>query len=271
MEKMNLTEEQIERYSRQIVLKEIGGIGQEKLLRSKISLIGLGALGSPIAYYLVAAGIGHLKIIDYDSVKISNLPRQILYFTRDINTRKTESAIEKLNKLNPDCNIEIMSDLLTPNNSKRIMANSDFVIESSNNFPTKMLVNDTCVNLGIPFTVAGALRFHGEIMTVIPKEMTACYRCVFDDTTEEPTRMSYSEVGVIGLISGVLGCLEANEAIKYLLEIGDMIKNKILYVDLLQNTFNSIDVFRNESCIACGEESEDLIENYNYRIEEICK
>ena len=271
MEKMNLTEEQIERYSRQIVLKEVGGLGQEKLLHSRVSLIGLGALGSPVAYYLAAAGIGHLNIVDYDSVEISNLHRQVLHFTNDINTKKTESAIEKLTILNPDCKIEINSELFTPDNSKETLIDSDFVIEGSNNIPTKMLVNDTCINLKIPFTIAGVLRFHGEIMTVIPEEKTTCYRCVFDDISDASKGMSCSVAGVIGLISGVLGCIEANEAIKHILNIGDLIKNKILYIDLLKNKFDSIDVYRNENCRACGEHPENLVENYQYGIEDILK
>ena len=268
---MNLTEEQIQRYSRQIVLKEVGGLGQEKLLNSRVSLIGLGALGSPVAYYLAAAGIGHLNIVDYATVEISNLHRQILHFTSDINTQKTESAIKKLKLLNPDCNIEMVSELLTPENSKSILKKSDFVIEGSDNIATKMLVNDTCVNLNIPFTIAAVLRFHGQIMTIIPEEKTACYRCVFGDTFDSPTGMSSSEAGVIGLIPGVYGSLEANEAIKYILNIGDLIKNKVLYVDLLHNTFDYIDVYRNESCIACDGKTEDLVENYHYGIEDICK
>lgn len=267
---MNLTEEQINRYSRQIVLKEIGGIGQKKLLDSKITLIGLGALGSPVAYYLVAAGIGNLKVIDYDSVEPSNLHRQILHFTKDINRMKTESAIEKLNLLNPDCNIEIIPEKITPDNAKAILGNSDFVIEGSDNFPTKMLINDASVNLKIPFTIAGVLRFHGQIMTVVPEEKTACYRCHFGDITDAPTGMSCSEAGVIGLIPGILGCIEANEAIKCILNIGDLIINKILYVDLLRNAFNFIDIHRDENCLACGENALDLVETYNYRIEDVC-
>lgn len=268
---MNLTEEQIERYSRQIVLKEIGGIGQKKILNSKVSLIGLGALGSPVAYYLVAAGIGNLRLIDYDSVERSNLHRQILHFTEDMNRKKTESAIEKLNRLNPDCKIEIVSELINSNNVKELLQDSDFVIEGSNNYPTKMLINDACCYLKIPFTIAGILRFHGQILTVVPEEKTACYRCVFDDITDETEEMSSYQAGVIGLISGVLGCLEANEAIKYILRKGDLFINKILYVDLLRNTFNFIDVYRNENCPACGEQAKDLIGTYNYRIEDACQ
>jgi adenylyltransferase/sulfurtransferase len=268
---MNLSKEQINRYSRQIILKEVGGIGQKKLLNSEVSLIGLGALGSPVAYYLVAAGIGKLNIIDYDSVEPSNLHRQILHFTKDINRMKTESAIEKLNNLNPDCDIEIINQKIIPSNSIKILKDSDFVIEGSDNFPTKMLVNDTCVYLNIPFTIAGVLRFHGQIMTIIPEKKTACYRCLFGDITEGPRGMSCSEAGVIGLIPGILGCLEANEAIKSLLDIGDLMINKILYVDLLRNSFNFIDLYRDNNCLACGKNPRDLINTYNYRIEDVCQ
>lgn len=268
---MILTKEQINRYSRQIVLKEIGGIGQKRLLNSKISLIGLGALGSPVAYYLAAAGIGNLKIIDYDSVEPSNLHRQILHFTKDINRKKTTSAVEKLNLLNPDCKIETISEMVTPKNVKNLIEDSDFVIEGSDNFPTKMLINDACVHLGIPFTIAGVLRFHGQIMTTIPEKKTACYRCIFGDITDIGTGMSCSEAGVIGLIPGILGCIEANEAIKSILNIGELIINRIMYVDLLHNAFNFIDLYRDENCIACGENAINLIETYHYGIEDVCQ
>ena len=261
---MNLTEEQIKRYSRQIVLKEVGGVGQEKLLNSKITLVGLGALGSPVAYYLVAAGIGNLKIIDFDSVELSNLHRQILHFTEDINRKKTESASEKLNSLNPDCNIEIINDRITPKNSKELLKGSDFVIEGSDNIPTKMLIIDTCISLKIPFTIAGVLRFHGQIMTVVPENKTSCYRCVFGDSTEGDSSMSCSQAGVIGFVPGILGCLEANEALKYLLSIGELLTNKIMYVDLLRNSFDFIEVHRDNNCMACGDNAKDLVETLNY-------
>ncbi|MHA1624889.1 MAG: HesA/MoeB/ThiF family protein [Promethearchaeota archaeon] len=261
---MDLTDEQINRYSRQIVLKEVGGIGQKKLLDSKISLVGLGALGSSAAYYLVAAGVGTLQIIDFDTVEISNLHRQVLHFTKDINRKKTNSAADKLNLLNPDCNIEIVNDHITPKNSKALLKDSDFVIEGSDNLPTKMLINDTCISLKIPFTIAGVLRFQGQIMTVVPKKMTSCYRCVFGDITEGDSSMSCSQAGVIGFVPGILGCLEANEALKYILNIGDLITNKIMYVDLLRNNFDSIEVHRNNKCIACGDDAKDLVEEANY-------
>jgi len=261
---MDLTEEQINRYSRQIVLKEVGGIGQQKLLNSKISLIGLGALGSSAAFYLAAAGVGTLQLIDFDAVEISNLHRQILHFTEDISRQKTNSAENKLNLLNPDCKIEIVNDRITPSNSKALLKDSDFVIEGSDNLPTKMLINDTCTSLKIPFTIAGVLRFHGQIMTVVPEKKTSCYRCVFGDITEGDSSMSCSQAGVIGFVPGILGCLEANEALKYILGIGDLLVNKIMYVDLLRYSFDFIEVHRNNKCIACGDDAKGLVESLNY-------
>lgn len=268
---MELSEEQIERYSRQIVLKEVGGIGQEKLLSSKITLIGLGALGSPAAYYLAAAGIGNLRIIDFDRVEISNLHRQILHYTNDIHRKKTNSALQKLKLLNPDCNIEIINERITPSNSKELLKDSNFVIEGSDNLPTKMLINDTCVSLGIPFTIAGVLRFHGQIMTVIPEKKTTCYRCVFGDVNIGDEGMSCSQAGVIGLIPGIMGCLEANEAIKYILDIGDLIINRILYVDLLKYSFNFIDLYKDPNCLACKKNAVDLVKTLDYRGSNICQ
>jgi molybdopterin/thiamine biosynthesis adenylyltransferase len=267
---MQLTKDQITRYSRQIILKEVGGVGQKKLLNSKISLVGLGALGSPVAYYLAAAGIGTLKIIDFDSVDLSNLHRQILHFTDDISQLKTQSAIEKLNKVNPDCEIIEVNKTLNSSNSKQILKDSDFVIDGSDNLPTKMLINDTCITLGVPFTIAGVLRFHGQIITVIPEKKTTCYRCVFGDVIQGDERMSCSQAGVIGFVPGIVGCIEANEAIKYILNIGDLITNKMLYIDLLRNSYNFIKIYRDKNCSACGDHSKDLVDITDYGIDNIC-
>ncbi|MFO8017834.1 MAG: HesA/MoeB/ThiF family protein [Promethearchaeia archaeon] len=267
---MNLTEEQIERYSRQIVLKEVGGKGQEKLLDSTVTILGLGALGSPTAYYLAAAGIGRLRLIDFDNVELSNLHRQILHSTRNIDKKKTSSAYERLKQINPDCEIELVEKRITPNNVKGIITNSDFLIEGSDNLPTKMLINDACINLGIPFTIAGVLRFHGQILTVVPEEKTTCYRCLFGGNEESSQAMSCSRAGVIGLIPGVMGCFESMEAIKYILDMGDLITNRILYVDLLKMSFNFIDVHRNKGCEACGDKPKHLISNYDYGFDKLC-
>lgn len=268
---MDLTEEQIERYSRQIILKEIGGIGQKKLLNSKVSLIGLGGLGSPAAYYLAAAGLGTLRLIDNDIVERSNLHRQILHYTKDLSKTKTESAIQKLNAINPDCKIELFNEKITPKNSFKILKDSDFVIEGSDNLQTKMLINDTCVKLKIPFTIAGVLRFHGQLITVVPKKKTACYKCIFQDIKGTYSGMSCSEAGVIGLIPGIFGCIEANEAIKCILDIGDLIVNKMLFIDIFRNKFNLIDVKRDIHCDACGEKPKEFNELINYWSEDFCR
>ena len=268
---MDFTEEQIERYSRQIVLKEIGGIGQKKLLNSKITIIGCGGLGSPIAYYLAAAGIGTLRIVDFDKVDLSNLQRQIIHFTNDINKSKIESAQEKLTLLNPDVKIEAINEMILPENVKEIVKGSDFVIDGSDNIPTKMLINDACVNLKIPFTIAGVLRFNGQIITVVPEKKTACYRCVFGDITESEPSMSCSQAGVIGVIPGIVGCIQANEAIKYILDAGDLITNRMLFLDLLKYSFSFIKIIRDENCMACKDDAEDLTKTLDYLIGDACR
>jgi len=267
---LNLTEEQIQRYSRQIVLKEVGGIGQKKLLNSKVTIIGCGGLGSPVAYYLTAAGIGTIKIIDFDTVDLSNLHRQILHFTSDVNKKKTQSAYEKLHQLNPDVKIEVVNDILLPSNIIEILKGSSFVIDGSDNIPTKMLINDACIQLKIPCTIAGVVRFNGQIMTVDPENNTACYRCIFGDITENDPSMSCSQAGVIGLIPGIVGCIQANEAIKCILNIGDLITNRMLFLDLLKYRFSFINVVRNEKCLACGENATNLVDTHTYNIGDAC-
>jgi len=267
---MEFTSEQIERYSRQIVLKEIGGVGQEKLLKSKVTIIGCGGLGSPVAYYLAAAGIGKLKLVDFDVVDLSNLHRQILHFTDDVGNKKTQSAIKKLNNLNPDVEIDVINELLLPGNIKKIISCSNFVIDGSDNIPTKMLINDACVQMKIPFSIAGVVRFNGQIITVNPDEKTACYRCVFGDITENDSSMSCSQAGVIGLIPGIVGSIQANEAIKTILNIGDLITNRMLFLDLLKYRFSFINVARNEDCLACGDNAIDLIDSHDYKIGDAC-
>ncbi|MFX0027996.1 MAG: ThiF family adenylyltransferase [Candidatus Hermodarchaeota archaeon] len=267
---MEFTSEQIERYSRQIVLKEIGGIGQEKLLKSKITIIGCGGLGSPVAYYLTAAGIGNIKIVDFDIVDLSNLHRQILHFTNDLGKKKTQSAKEKLQNLNPDVEIEIINEILLPSNIREVLRGSNFVIDGSDNIPTKMLINDACAQLQIPFSIAGVVRFNGQIITVNPEENTACYRCVFGDITENEPSMSCSQAGVIGLIPGIVGSIQANEAIKSILKIGNLITNRMLFLDLLKYRFSFIDVSRNENCLACGDNAINLVDSHDYNIGDAC-
>ena len=176
---MNLNEEQIERYSRHIILQGVGGDGQEKLLNGKVLIIGAGGLGAPVALYLAAAGVGHIGIIDADIVDISNLQRQVIHFTPDIGRPKVESAKEKMNQINPDVKVTTYYDLFTKDNALDILKDYDFVIDGTDSFPSKFLINDACVIAKKPFSHGGILRFDGQTMTHVPG--TASYRCVFKD------------------------------------------------------------------------------------------
>jgi molybdopterin/thiamine biosynthesis adenylyltransferase len=267
---MELTEEQIQRYSRQIVLKEVGGIGQKKLLDSKVVIVGTGGLGSPSSLFLTAAGIGNLTLVDFDTVDISNLHRQIIHHTPDLNKQKTQSAYETLHDVNPDVNIEVINEMFLPDNAKDIIKGADFVLDGSDNIPTKMLINDACIGLGIPFNISGVIRFNGQTMTVIPKKKTACYRCVFGDITQADSSMSCSQAGVIGLIPGIVGSLQANEVIKYILNIGELITNKMLFLDLLNYRFRFVKILRDENCMACKDGAPDLVSTHIYSIGDAC-
>ena len=193
---MNLNEEQIERYSRHIILQGVGGDGQEKLLNGKVLIIGAGGLGAPVALYLAAAGVGHIGIIDADIVDISNLQRQVIHFTPDIGRPKVESAKEKMNQINPDVKVTTYYDLFTKENALDILKDYDFVIDGTDSFPSKFLINDACVIAKKPFSHGGILRFDGQTMTHVPG--TASYRCVFKDPPPANSVPTCSQAGVFG-------------------------------------------------------------------------
>ena len=253
----NLSENEKKKYVRQIILDNVGIKGQEKLKESKILVVGSGGLGSSVLYYLASSGVGTLGIIDKDLVEYSNLNRQIIHFEKDVGKSKTQSAKEKLSLLNKDITINTYQFEINSLNAESIIADYDFIVEASDNFETKFLVNDTCVKLGKAFTIAGVMKFEGQIMTVIPK-FSACYRCVFSEIPEPGTYPNSCELGIMGTTAGFFGIIEANEAIKYILfndsdSINDkLLVNKILYVDLESNLFDTIIIQKNEECTACG-------------------
>lgn len=263
-------EDELRRYSRQIVLKGVGGTGQKKLRESSVLIVGAGGLGCPAAYYLTAAGIGKIGILDFDKVDISNLQRQILHFTKDVGQLKILSAAEKLTALNPNVTIEPLNTQLTPKNARAIVKHYDFVIDGSDNFATKFIINDSCVSEEIPFTIAGILRFDGQILTTIPKK-TACYRCIFPTAPPPGLIPSCSQAGVFGAIPGIVGSIQASETIKYLLNIGKLITNSILVINIENLDFQLLSVQKNEECKACGKNSEDLLNTYDYYQTEICQ
>jgi len=247
-----LNPEELKRYVRQITIPSIGFEGQKKLAKAKVLVVGAGGLGSPALYYLAAAGVGVVGIVDPDVVEPNNLNRQIVHFEKDLGEKKVKSAEEKLRMLNSTIVIKPYPVKLSEDNAQTIIKNYDFVIEASDSFETKFLVNDVCVKLGIPLVIGGVLQFEGQLMTVLPG-ISACYRCVIKDIPEEGTYPTTCEMGIIGTTAGVFGVIEANEAIKYLLfeDPKYLLTNKMLYLDLLYNTFEVITVEKDPNCKSC--------------------
>lgn len=249
---MSMTEEQIERYSRNIILPEVGGIGQERLLNGKVLVVGAGGLGSPAGLYLAAVGIGTIGIIDYDRVDLSNLQRQILHTTGDISRPKVESAREAMKAINPDTHIITYDDRLTAENALDIIGRYDFILDCTDGFPPKFLIADACFFAGKPYSHAGILRFDGQTMTVVPGE-TACYRCVFDSPPPAGAVPSCAQAGVIGVLPGVIGCIQATETVKFFLGKGEMLTNRLLIYDALGMKFRNVNLKKNPACPLCGE------------------
>ena len=249
---MALTESQIERYSRHIILKEVGGKGQQKLLDSKVLIIGAGGLGAPIALYLAAAGIGAIGIADADTVDLSNLQRQVIHFTPDIGKPKVISAKEKIEAINPDVQVRTYHEWISAANIMAIIKEYDFVVDGTDNFAAKFLINDACVLAGKPYSHGGILQFVGQTITVLPGHST-CYRCIFPTPPPKDAIPTCSQAGVIGVLPGVIGSIQATEAIKFLLGKGELLTGRILMYDALGMKFRDVAINRNPHCPVCGE------------------
>ncbi|MEK9656767.1 MAG: ThiF family adenylyltransferase [bacterium] len=237
---MTLNEEQIERYSRHIILQDVGGAGQEKILNAKVLIVGTGGLGAPAALYLAAAGVGTLGLIDGDVVDMSNLQRQVIHFTPDVGKDKVLSAKEKIAQINPDVKVHAMKDLFRADNALDIIKDYDFVIDGTDNFPAKFLVNDACVMGKKAFSHGGILRFDGQTMTYVPG--SASYRCVFKEPPPPNAVPSCSQAGVFGAIAGMLGTIQAAEALKFIIGKGDLLTNRLLIFDALKMNFRTVKV-----------------------------
>lgn len=236
---MALKDEQIERYSRHIALKEIGVEGQEKLLNSKVLIIGVGGLGSPVAMYLAASGVGTLGIADADKVELSNLQRQIIHGTKDIGKTKVQSAKETITSMNPDVTVNAYYEFITVENIIDLVKDYDFIIDATDNFTSKFLINDACVTAKKPFSHAGVLRFSGQLMTYVPK-MGPCYRCIFKNPPPEGAVPNCKTEGLAGVIPGIIGSLQAMEAVKYLTGTGELLIGKLLIFDALKMQFRTV-------------------------------
>ncbi|HSE89394.1 MAG TPA: HesA/MoeB/ThiF family protein [Candidatus Binatia bacterium] len=249
---IRLTTDQIERYSRQIMIPDLGGKGQIRLRQARVLIIGAGGLGSPAALYLGAAGVGTLGLVDPDRVELSNLQRQILHTTLDLNQQKVESAKDKISKLNPDVEIVVYPVRLEADNAATIFSGYDFIVDGSDNFPTKFLVNDIAVSMDIAFSHAGIVRLQGQTMTVLPRK-SACYRCLFRDPPPPEEILNCQQGGILGAVAGTVGSIQATEAIKYLAGFEEgLLTDRLLTYDARSMTFHMVELNRDVHCPACG-------------------
>lgn len=249
---MKLRDDQIERYSRQILLPNVGGKGQEKLLNANVLIIGAGGLGSPCALYLASAGIGTLGIVDSDKVELNNLQRQIVHSVDTIGMLKAESAKKSLNAINPDVKVIPHNIRLTSANIMDIIKGYDMVVDGSDNFPTRYLVNDACVFSKKVLSHGGIFRFDGQVITISPGK-SACYRCLFSEPPPPGLVPSCREAGILGAVAGVIGTIQANEVLKYILGAGELLTGKLLVFNALDSFFRQVKVPRDPKCPVCGE------------------
>ena len=249
---IEFTDEQIERYSRHIILPEVGGSGQQKMLEARVLLLGAGGLGSPAAYYLAAAGIGNLGIVDFDQVDLSNLQRQIIHSTERIGMLKTESAKKTIQALNPDVNVTLYNEKMDSSNIMSLIKDYDYVVDGSDNFPTRYLVNDACVMKNKTLIHGSIYRFEGQVTVFKPGD-GPCYRCLYPEPPPPGMVPNCQEGGVLGVLAGVIGNLQVVEVLKLILGIGKPLVGKLLIYDALNTEFRNLRLRRDVNCPICGE------------------
>ena len=232
---IDFTEEQIQRYSRHILLQDVGVEGQEKIMNARVLVVGAGGLGAPVSLYLAAAGIGTIGIVDADVVDLSNLQRQVIHFTKDVGV---------------DVKVDTYYEFLDSSNALDVIKEYDFIVDGTDNFPVKFLINDACVMAGKPFSHGGILRFNGQTFTHLPG--TACYRCMFKEPPPVGAVPTCSQAGVLGAIAGMLGTIQAAETLKYFTGIGELLTNRLLTFDAKTMQFRTVPVKHRDSCAICG-------------------
>ena len=241
-----LTKEELERYQRQIIIDGFGEEGQAKLKRAKVFIAGAGGLGSPVSIYLAAAGVGRIRIVDHDTVELSNLNRQVLHWDENIGMAKTDSAAAKLKRLNPNANIEAVAETITEANVSQLAAGFDLIVDAMDNLPTRYLLNKTALEKDIPFFHGAVYGFEGRAMTIIPGK-TACPYCVYHGAS-----IPKEKFPVIGIAPAVIGCIQATEVIKYIVGLGKLLTDRFLVYDALEMTFTDLKVKKDPKCEHCS-------------------
>jgi adenylyltransferase/sulfurtransferase len=264
----DLTEEQIHRYARHIILPEVGGEGQRKLLDARVLVVGAGGLGSPAALYLAAAGVGTIGLADFDEVDITNLQRQILHQNADVGRPKTESGTETLQRLNPDVCVEPISKRLDSTNALGVIEPFDVVVDGSDNFPTRYLLNDACFLTKTALVSGSIFQFEGQVTTFVPTwPQSPCYRCLFPTPPPPGSVPNCAQAGVFGVLAGTVGTIQATEAVKLIVGIGEPLVGRLLLYDALETRFVGVRITRDETCPLCGS-SPEITELVDY--EEFC-
>ncbi len=247
-----LTPEELKRYNRHLILDDVGVEGQTRLKRASVVLVGTGGLGAPAALYLAAAGVGRLGLVDFDEVDVSNLQRQVIFGTSDAGRPKTTAAAERLADLNPGLDVVTHETRLTAANAREILGDYDIVVDGSDNFATKYLINDACVLLGKPDVYGSVLRFEGQAAVFGPEG--PCYRCLYSEPPPPDAVPSCADAGVLGVLPGIIGSIQATEAIKLILGRGKTLAGRLLLLDALDMSFRTLEVPRNPGCPLCGSE-----------------
>jgi adenylyltransferase/sulfurtransferase len=246
-----LTPDQVKRYSRHIIMGDVGSKGQRALMGAKALIIGAGGLGSPSAIYLSLAGVGTVGIVDFDVVELSNLQRQVLHHTADVGRPKVQSAVDNIKAYNPDVNVVVHETRLEADNAMEIISQYDLVINGADNFATRYLVNDACYLLNKPLVDGSILIFDGQATVFLPGE--GCYRCLFPSPPPPGMVPNCAEAGVLGALTGLVGSIQATEALKYFLGIGESLSSRLLLIDALSMTFREVRLKRNPDCPLCGD------------------
>jgi adenylyltransferase/sulfurtransferase len=277
----DLTDDQVERYARHIILDEVGGAGQRKLLDAKVLVVGAGGLGSPAAMYLAAAGVGTIGLADHDDVELNNLQRQILHATSDVGRGKVDSGAETLGSLNPDVHVVRIDERLDASNALRTIERFDIVLDGSDNFPTRYLLNDACYLLHRPLVSGAILQFEGQVTTfdfrrderaagATRRDESPCYRCLFPNPPPPGSVPNCAQAGVFGVLAGTVGTIQATEVIKLVCGIGEPLVGTLLLYDALETRFTRVRVGRDDSCPLCGS-SPEITGPFGYDYEEFCQ
>jgi molybdopterin/thiamine biosynthesis adenylyltransferase/rhodanese-related sulfurtransferase len=245
------TQEEVTRYSRHLILSDVGFEGQRKLKEASVLIVGTGGLGSPAAMYLAAAGVGRIGLVDFDAVDVSNLQRQVIHGESQVGNLKVESARERMHDLNPHVQVDAINDMFLSENAREIAEGYDLIIDGTDNFPTRYLINDLCVMTGRPFVYGSIFRFEGQV-SLFHAPTGPCYRCLFPEPPPPGSVPSCSEAGVFGVLPGTIGTLQATEAIKWICGIGQGLNGRLLLYDALDMSFQTIKLRKNPACKVCG-------------------